>query len=178
MGIMRRRQLKKIITFRGSDYYQKFVRFFPENRVTPSVAAPGDTNHMTPLLYALTIQESTDTHTKSRTWHFRCIISFCANRLARMIRWQSHSWTFDNRRRRDAPWKASHRQVCYQRTAVKTQLAAIIVWKLLSVTVSSTLTVTQTNILISVECQTFNHRFIDRECEIFGWAKTAVQVHD
>jgi len=41
MAVVRRRQQKKVITFRGLI---KVVSFSRINRVTPSVAAPGDTN--------------------------------------------------------------------------------------------------------------------------------------
>jgi len=43
MGVVRRRQLKKVITFQRAT--KNVVSFFSRtNRVTPFVAAPGDTN--------------------------------------------------------------------------------------------------------------------------------------
>jgi len=80
----------------------------------------------------------------------------------------------DNTRRRDAQWKASHGQVCYQ-THCNANAVGSYIWKHLSVVVSSTLTVMQRHINIR-RMSDIRHRFIDRECEILGWAKTAVQV--
>ena len=44
VGVVTRRQLKKVITYLHRATTKKVVSFFRKNRVTPSVAAPGDTN--------------------------------------------------------------------------------------------------------------------------------------
>ena len=44
MGVVRRPQLRKVITLQRAMTKKVVGVFFPENRVTPSVAAPGDTN--------------------------------------------------------------------------------------------------------------------------------------
>ena len=44
MGVVRRRQLKEVITFQRAMTEKGRQIFKEKNRVTPSVAAPGDTN--------------------------------------------------------------------------------------------------------------------------------------